>query len=55
MVAIDESGPRRQFEHILDQYAGDAALIEGNYWNARGKHQWKNRIRQMGKLLGEPV
>ncbi len=51
IVEIDIHNPEKQIIDILDNYHEYIPLIEKNYSEVKGKHQWKNRVAIITKIL----
>lgn len=51
VIEIDELNPEAQLLDILDRYDDFIDLIERNYMLVSEKHQWKNRVEEMVKII----
>ncbi len=51
VIEIDELNPGAQLLDILDRYDDFIDLIERNYVLVSEKHQWKNRVEEIVKII----
>lgn len=53
VVEVDHSDPGGQLAHLQEHYLGFVPLIEKNYQTTRERHQWKNRVDDIGRIMDE--
>lgn len=51
VIEVDDANPREQIKYLLKNFNSFIPLIEKNYENVKLKHQWKNRIIDMQKII----
>lgn len=55
VVEVDHADPVGQLAYLQEHYPEFIPLIEKNYRTTQERHQWKNRIDEIGRIINDAV
>ncbi len=55
VIEVNYSDPAGQLAHLQEHYLEFIPLIEKNYRTTQERHQWKNRISEIGRIIDDAV